>query len=126
MKKVPNFEEIRSSRTRGGGGYFIGVTKLGSISFYGDFLIKENLGQFQKCLILLDKEQNLIGLQLGNVELGAGLYNILNQGKNYRIIFAGNFFMRNNINIVDWYGKYVPLKFENRPNCFYIDLENKI
>jgi len=128
MNKIPNFTESRSAGARLGSAY-IGVTKNGSLSIYAGFYSKNNIKNFSHCLLLIDKVQNLIGLQFGGDELGNGAYT-LNHDVNHKTasVSAGNFFTYNGLSPLSWYGKYPPEKFDDdtRKNVFMLDLDRKI
>lgn len=128
MNKIPSFVESRSAGARLGSN-FIGITKNGAISIYAGFYTKYEIKKYTHCLLLVDKAQNLIGLQFGGEELGDGAYT-LNHGKDYKTasISAGNFFTHNGLSAKSWYGKYPPEKYDDntRKNVFMIDLEQKI
>lgn len=128
MSKIPQFIESRSAGARIGSNY-IGITKNGAISIYAGFYNKNNIGSFTHCLLLIDKAQNLIGMQFGGEELGDGTYT-LNHDVSHKTagISAGNFFILNGLNVFDWYGKYPPEKFDDgtRQNVFMIDFDKKI
>ena len=127
MNKIPNFIESRSAGARLGSD-FIGITKNGAISIYAGFYNKNSLKKYSHCLLLLDKTQNLIGLQFGGEELGEGSYTV-NHSANHKTasISAGNFFMHNGLSTSSWYGKYPPEKYNDgiRKNVFMLDLEQK-
>ena len=125
MNKTPNFIEFRLFRKRIGSN-FIGITKNGTISIYSGLYLANKIKGKLYCLILVDKEQNLIGLQFDGLR-GKGLYKVKHI-KNSCLIFAHNFFKVNNFNILDWYGKYNfgKIKNENGDDIFMIDLQNKI
>ena len=128
MSKIPQFIESRSAGARTGSDY-LGITRNGTISIYAGFYGKNELKSFSHCVLLVDKAQNLIGLQFGDEKLGSGSYT-LNHSVDHKTawISAGNFFKFNGFNVQDWYGKYLPEKFENdvRKNVFFIDLDQKI
>ena len=126
--KTPNFTESLSAGARIGSDY-IGITKNGAISIYAGFYRKNDIKSFARCKLLIDKVQNLIGLQFGGEELGNGAYK-LNHDENHKTasISASNFFTLNELKPLDWYGKYPPEKFDDgvRKNVYMIDLEQKI
>jgi len=128
MIKVPQFTEFRFAGARMGSD-FVGVTKSGSISVYSGFYRKNNIQSFTHCILLVDKAQNLIGMQFGLNALGDGAYN-LNHDKGHKTawVSAGNFFKLNGLSLPDWFGKYKPEKvdMENRPNTYMLDLDKKI
>ena len=128
MSKTPQFIEFRSAGARLGSNY-IGITKNGTISIYAGFYLKYTIKTFTHCLLLLDKEQGLIGLQFGSDDLGDGSYT-LNHDTNHKTasISAGNLFKLNGLNTLDWHGKYPPEKFDDeiRKNVFIIDIDKKI
>lgn len=128
MGKTPNFKESRSARTRLGSN-FIGITKNGAISVYTGFYRKNQIERFSHCILLVDREQNIIGIQFGDKELGNGAYTLNNNINNKTAcISAGNFFKINGFNISDWYGKYEAKIFDDgvRKNVFMMDLDEKI
>lgn len=128
MVKIPQFVESRSAGARVGSD-FIGITINGAVSIYAGFYRKNHLEAFSRCILLVDKAQNLIGIQFGGDELGEGAYT-LNHSADHKTawISAGNFFKLNEFVVLDWYGKYKPEKFEDgrRDNVFMIDLDKKI
>ena len=128
MSKVPNFTESRSAGTRVGGDY-IGITRSGAMSFYSEFYKKAELKSFTGCLLLVDKAQNLIGLQFGSLDsLGVGAYSINHNEKTKTgWMSTPNFFKTNNLSIPVWFGKYEAEKvcIEGRENTYMIDLEKK-
>ena len=127
MDKIPQFIETRDAGARKGGQY-IGITKNGSISIYSAFYKNKGIDKFSRCLLLLDKNQGLIGLQFGGDELGKGSYTI-NHDEKFKTayIVSTNLFKTNNLDIDQWHGKYIPEKFEgsDRPNVYFIDLDQR-
>lgn len=128
MSKIPQFVEFRSAGARLGSD-FIGITRNGAMSIYAGFYRKNHIEPFSRCILLVDNVQNLIGIQFGGDELGEGAY-ALNHNTEHKTawISAGNFFKLSGFNVLDWYGKYKPEKFEDggRKNVFMMDLDKKI
>lgn len=128
MSKIPNFIEARSAGSRVGGEY-IGITRSGAMSFYSEFYKKAGLKSFTGCLLLIDKAQNLIGLQFGSLDtLGTGAYSINHNKQNVTgWMSTANFFKTNNLSISSWFGKYEAEKvtIDGRENTYMIDLEKK-
>jgi hypothetical protein len=125
----PNFVEVRTFGSRVGSNY-IGINGSGAVSFYSGFYRSNGISRFEKCLMLYDKDAELIGFQLGGKELGDGTFPLNHNPKNKTAwISAQNFFKLNpELILLKIKGKYVPeiVKDENRGDVFVIDLKNRI
>lgn len=99
------------------------------MSFYAEFYKNTGLKSFTGCLLLIDKMQNLIGLQFGSIDtLGVGAYNINHNKENGTgWMSTANFFKTNGLSIPVWFGKYEAEKVSiaGRENTYMIDLEKK-
>lgn len=128
IEKVPNFKEFRSFGTRAGSNY-IGITGNGTISLYSGFYRKNGISSFEKCIILYDSTQKLLGLQFGNEELGHGSFRINhNKERKTGSIAAQSFFKINDeLSAAQLKGRYIPEEYKNteRSNAFMIDLNEK-
>lgn len=125
MNKIPNFIEVKNAGARTGSNY-IAITRNGTVSIYAGFYKAKSIKNFKKCIFLVDKIQNIIGIQFGNEELGEGSYTI-NHGEKTASINSTNVFKEAGFNIENWYGKYEPVKYESseRSNVYMIDLDKK-
>jgi hypothetical protein len=125
----PNFVEVRSFGSRVGSNY-IGINGSGAISFYSGFYRANEIYRFKKCLMLYDKEAEIIGFQLGGDELGEGTFPLNHNEKNKTAwISAHNFFKLNSELVLSTIkGKYVPdvIQDEKRGSIFVIDLKKRI
>jgi len=129
MEKKYNFKEFKSFGSRTATNY-IGITRNGMISFYSGFCERNNLRRFTKCVLLYDKQQQVIGIQFGGDELGKKAYPVnFDDERKLGWISSTNVFRLNpELDLAHLKGKYEPEEYfdESRKNVFVIDLNKKV
>ncbi len=129
MDKKYNFKEFKSFGSRTATNY-IGITRSGLISFYRGFCQRNDLKKFTKCVLLYDKQEQVIGVQFGGDELGEKTYPInFDDERKIGWISSTNFFRLNpELDLAQLKGRYEPQEYsdELRKNVFVINLKEKV
>lgn len=123
-----NFTEFRGARARLGSNY-IGLTGGGAVSFYSGFYKSNNISDFTRCLLLYDKDRQLIAFKFGNDELGVDTFSINHEKNKTAWISSSNFFRSNlELDLVNIKGKFIPQKYidPQRGEIFIINLNERI
>ena len=129
MIKQPRFVEVKVPRTRIGSVY-VSITANGVINFYSGTFDRYDIGKFSHCLLLLDKQQKLLGLQLLESGMRDGALPVVpHKSGRTAAVYARRFFELNpDIDLKAVRGKFIPEQYSDaeRKNVLVLDLEKKI